>query len=53
MNDVYQTELRGLDRLHVQSILDYLTLKIRYQLFLQELSLLLQNLLPIPREFRN
>ena len=31
MNDVYQTELRGLDRLSVRSILDYLTLKISYQ----------------------
>lgn len=37
----------------VQSILGYLTPKISYKLFLQELSLLLQILLPIPREFRN
>lgn len=42
----------GWDRLSVQSISDYLTLKIRYQLFFQELSLLLQNLLLIMKEFR-
>lgn len=53
MNKVHQTELRGLDRLNVQSILDYLTPKRSHEPFLQDLCLLLQNLLPIPREFRN
>lgn len=38
MNDVYQTDLKNLDRLSVQSVSYYLTLKISYPLFSQELS---------------